>query len=202
VSKRTAILQAATYAFATKGFRETSTTDLAEMTGVAEGTVFYHFGSKEKLFLAVLDHVRRELEHAFAASLESAEVGSGLAMLEEAAAFYLRLAGDKPELFLILHRNDAYELSRSNEQCRAELEKIFNCLVGIFQEALTRGQADGSVAPVATRRMALLVFTMVDGLVRLRDSGVYEAGAMFPEVMRACRTLVSPTAQESDPWRS
>ena len=201
MSKRTAILQAATYAFATRGFRETSTTDLAGMTGAAEGTVFYHFGSKEKLFLAVLDHVRRELEHAFAVSVERAEVGSGLAMLEEAAAFYLRLAGEKPELFLLLHRNDAYELSRSNEQCRGELERIFNCLVGIFQRALERGQADGSISPLTSRRMALLIFTMVDGLVRLHDSGVYEAGAMFPEVMRACRTLVSPPVQESDPCR-
>jgi len=191
VTKRRAILHAATHAFATKGFRETSTTDLAEMTGVAEGTVFYHFGNKEKLFLAVLDHTRRELEREFAEYLETADPGSGLSMLEEAAAFYLRLAEEKPELFLLLHRSDAYELARANEQCRDELERTFNCLVGVFEGAVATGHDDGSIEPMASRRTALLIFNMVDGLVRCRDSGLYEAGAMFPEVMRACRKLVA-----------
>jgi AcrR family transcriptional regulator len=191
MTKRTAILHAATYAFATKGFRETSTTDLAEMTGVAEGTVFYHFGNKENLFLAVLDWVRREFEREFREYLESAGHGSGLSMLEEAAAFYFDLAESKQELFLILHRSDAYELARENEQCRTELEAIFNCLVSVFEGALVKGQDDGSIAPVATRRMALLIFNMVDGLVRLRDCSLYEEGAMFPEVLQACRKLVA-----------
>ncbi len=192
MTKRTAILHAATHAFAQKGFRETSTTDLAEMTGVAEGTVFYHFGNKENLFLAVLDHVRREFEHAFAEYLEQAEVGTGLEMLEEASAFYLRLADEKQRLFQLLHRTEAYELSRANQQCRDELEKIFDCLVNVFEDALERGRADGSISDAATRRTALVVFSMVDGLVRLRDTGLYEPGAMFPEVMRACRKLVAP----------
>jgi AcrR family transcriptional regulator len=192
MTKRTAILHAATHAFASKGFRETSTTDLAEMTGVAEGTVFYHFGNKEKLFLAVLDHVRREFEHAFAEYLERAEVGTGLEMLEEASAFYLRLADEKRELFQLLHRTEAYELSRGNQQCRDELEKIFECLVSVFEGAMERGRVDKSIDDSATRRTALLVFSMVDGLVRLRDTGLYEPGAMFPEVMRACRRLVAP----------
>jgi AcrR family transcriptional regulator len=191
MTKRTAILHAAARAFARKGYRKTSTTDLAEMTGVAEGTVFYHFGNKEKLFLAVLDHVREEFEHAFADYLEQAEVGTGMEMLEEASSFYLRLADEKQELFQLLHRTEAYELSRGNQQCRDELEKIFECLVGVFEGALERGRKDGSITESTSRRTALLVFSMVDGLVRLRDTGLYVPGAMFPEVMRACRRLVA-----------
>ena len=164
------------------------------MTGVAESTVFYHFGNKQKLFLAVLDHVRREFQGEFSEYLETARPLSGLTMLEEAAGFYLRLAAEKEELFLLLHRSDAYELARVNEQCRKELEAIFDCLVGVFEGALVRGQEDGSIEPMATRTMALLVFTMVDGLVRLRDCSLYEAGAVFPELMNACRKLVARTS--------
>jgi len=191
VSKRSAILCAATSAFATKGFRETSTTDLAQMTGVAEGTVFYHFGNKEKLFLAVLGHVRREFQREFAEYLETAGASSGLIKLEEAAGFFLQLATEKEELFLLLHRSDAYELARVNEQCRKELEAIFDCLVGVFEGALVKGQEDGSIEVTATQTMALLIFTMVDGLVRLRDCSLYEASAVFPELMSACRKLVA-----------
>ena len=65
-SKRAAILDAATWLFSTRGYRETSTTEVARLTDSAEGTVFYHFESKEKLFLAVLENVRDRIEGAFA----------------------------------------------------------------------------------------------------------------------------------------
>lgn len=192
MSKRATILRAATRAFGSKGFRETSTTELAEMTGVAEGTVFYHFGNKEKLFLEVLDNVRREIEGEFSEYLKRAAPESGLRMLEEAVAFHLELAEKKPELFLILHRFDAFELARADEQFRSELEAIFSCLVSVYEGALERGMRDGSVAKVSTRRTALLIFNMVDGLVRFRDWCLFEPAAMFPEVLRACRALVGP----------
>lgn len=196
MSKRSAILSAATRAFASKGFRETSTTDLAQMTGVAEGTVFYHFGNKENLFLAVLDHVRQEFQLEFAGYLETTDASSGLQKLEEAAGFFLQLATDREELFLLLHRPDAYELARVNERCRRELEAIFECLVGVFEGALVEGQKDGSVEVAAAHSMALLIFTMVDGLVRLRDCSLYEPGAVFPDLMSACRKLVASAHSE------
>lgn len=191
VSKRTAILNAATMSFATKGFRETSTTDLAQMTGSAEGTVFYHFESKEKLFIAVLEHVRHEFEREFVEYIERAKVSSGLMMLDEAARFYLELAAEREELFLLLHRSDAFELARVNDHCRRQLETIFDCFVGVFERALVKGQEDGSIEAFPTRNMALLIFTMVDGLVRLRDSSLYDPGVIYPDVLNACRKLVA-----------
>lgn len=193
MTKRDDILHAATSAFASKGYRETSTTDLAHMTGAAEGTVFYHFGNKERLFLAVLGAVRRELEEAFHDYLEQRRPGSGLEMLEQAAGFYLSLATEREELFQLLHRPDVYELARVNSECRNQLEAIFDCLVGVFERALATGHDDGSITPLPTRRTALLVFTMVDGLVRLRDCSLYEPGALFPDLMAACRKLVTPS---------
>jgi AcrR family transcriptional regulator len=191
VSKRTAILSAATRSFATKGFRETSTTDLAQMTGSAEGTVFYHFESKEKLFLAVLEHVRQEFERDFVEYLERGNVESGLMMVDEAARFYLKLAAEKEELFMLLHRSDAFELARVNGHCRNQLEAIFDCFVGVFERALIKGQQDGSIDAFPARNMALLIFTMVDGLVRLRDSSLYDPGVIYPDVLEACRKLVA-----------
>ena len=191
MSKRTAILHAATRSFATRGYRETSTTDLAQMTGSAEGTVFYHFESKEKLFLAVLDHVRQEFERDFVEYLERANVDSGLMMVDEAARFYLELAAEKEELFLLLHRSDAYELARVNGHCRRQLEAIFDCFVGVFERALVKGQQDGSIEAFPARNMALLIFTMIDGLVRLRDTSLYDPGAIYPDVLDACRNLVA-----------
>lgn len=50
---RTRILQAAQRLFAAKGFEGTTTRDLAQTAGVAEGTLFRHFANKKAIFVEV-----------------------------------------------------------------------------------------------------------------------------------------------------
>ena len=52
LEKRSRILQAALRLFAEKGYEAARVEDLAAGLGIAKGSVFQHFGSKEGLFLA------------------------------------------------------------------------------------------------------------------------------------------------------
>lgn len=52
--KQKKILQAAIEIFAEKGYAATSTSEIAKKAGVAEGTIFRHYSSKEKLLLAIV----------------------------------------------------------------------------------------------------------------------------------------------------
>ena len=47
--RKNEILDAAEVLFAKKGFEETSTGDILEMVGIARGTLYYHFRSKEEI---------------------------------------------------------------------------------------------------------------------------------------------------------
>lgn len=51
--KHTAILDAAYSLFGSKGFYETKMSEVAEQAGIAKGTVYLYFKSKEELFTAV-----------------------------------------------------------------------------------------------------------------------------------------------------
>ena len=189
-SKRTAILEAATWLFSSKGFRETSTTEVAQMTGSAEGTVFYHFESKEKLFLAVLEEVQGTIDGAMSQFMPTTDGMSGIAILEEVVAFYLQLAADNEAEFMLLHRHHAYDLAKANEECRALLESIYNRIIGAFEHAIRSGQEDGSMGKLPAHRTALLVYMMIDGLVRLKHYNLYEPGSLFEDFMAGCRRLV------------
>ncbi|MCL6604352.1 MAG: TetR/AcrR family transcriptional regulator [Paenibacillus sp.] len=57
--KHTAILDAAYTLFGSGGFYETKMSDVAEQAGIAKGTVYLYFKSKEELFMAV---TRRDCE--------------------------------------------------------------------------------------------------------------------------------------------
>ncbi len=52
--KQQKIVEAAIQMFAEKGYASTSTNEIAKAAGVAEGTIFRHYGSKENLLLSVI----------------------------------------------------------------------------------------------------------------------------------------------------
>ncbi|MEO6822582.1 MAG: TetR/AcrR family transcriptional regulator [Candidatus Nanopelagicales bacterium] len=60
--RREEILDAAVEEVQRLGFASTRVTDVAAALGVSSGLIFYHFGTKEKLFAAALEHaVERDL---------------------------------------------------------------------------------------------------------------------------------------------
>lgn len=184
------ILHAATRLLAMRGYKEASMAELAKITGVAQGTIFYHYNNKEELFLAIMKAFREDITAEFARYRQERQFSSGLEMLEEAISFYLQMAAQMEDRFMLLHRHHAYELAMVNPQCHQHLEAIYDCLIDIFELAITTGQADGSIRDVAARRAAMIIFTMVDGLVRFHNYKLYDAGVLYADVVHSCRTLL------------
>jgi AcrR family transcriptional regulator len=191
MSKKKDILDVATTLFSQRGFRETSMADLSKITGVAQGTIFYHFDNKEKLFLSILEEFKDDITKEFERYMAGRTFETGMEMMEGAISFYLYLAGAMEDRFLLLHRHDAYELARVNPVCRMHLESIYSCLSDIFEQAIIRGQADGSIGPVPAKKTALIIFAMVDGLVRFNTYNLYDAGALSNELIESCRRILS-----------
>jgi len=190
MSKKKVILQAATRLFSEKGFKDTSMADLAKVTGAAQGTIFYHFNTKEELFLSILEELKGNIIEEFERYFSERKFKNGLDMMEGAISFYLYLAGAMEDRFLLLHRHDAYELAQVNSICKGHLEGIYNCLLDIFERAILLGQNDGSIRDMPARKTALIIFTMVDGLVRFNTYNLYDAGALFNDLIESCRRIL------------
>ena len=190
MSKKQEILQTATQLLAVKGYKEASMAELAKLTNVAQGTIFYHYNNKEELFISILAAFKEDIIARFATYQHDHQFPDGLAMIDHVIAFYLHLVAEMEDRFKLLHRHDAYELARINPVCHAYLESIYNCLFDIFEQAILRGQADGSIRSGPARRLAMIIFTMVDGLVRFDTYNLYDAGVLYADVVNACRTIL------------
>jgi len=191
VKKKDAILQAATYLFSRKGYKDTAMGELSKMVAVAEGTIFYHFKSKQGIFLAILNSLKDDILPEFERYRNAESEKTGLDMVEESLSFYLYMAKNREDLFAILHQRYPYELAESNPECRDILEAIYNCFVDIFENAITTGQRDGSIDPDLTaRKSALIVFSMVDSMVRFRMNNLYDVGALYKELIESCRRML------------
>ena len=191
MTRKEAILQAATVLFSQKGYKETSTADISKFTKVAEGTIYYHFGNKEKLFLAVLKRTREMITEEFESYMENRQFRNGMEMIENAVSFYMYLAGKIENQFLLLHRHFPYKMALTLPRCREHLEAIYDCLIDIFEEGVLLGQKDGSIGSMPPRKTALIIFTMVDGVVRFKTYNLYDASALFNEIVVSCRKILT-----------
>lgn len=199
MTKKNDILYAATHLFAVKGYKDASVAELARITAVAQGTIFYHYKNKEELFLAILIAFQEDIVAEFTRYRNEYHFASGLQMVEDVIAFYLHMVAQMEDRFMLLHRHDAYELARVNPTCHDCLESIYDCLIDIFEQAIVTGQSDGSIRKVPARRMAMIIFTMVDGLVRFHNYKLYDAGVLYEDVVLSCRTILQnnlPSDQE------
>lgn len=190
MSRKEAIEAAGTMLFAEKGFKDTSMAELSKMTGAAEGTIFYHFKNKEELFLTILEKVKEDIIREFEGYLRETSFKNGLEMIQGAITFYIQLGGAMENRFLLLHRHDAYELAKGNATCRRHLEAIYDCLLDIFEQGIVLGQKDGSIREMPARKAALIIFSMVDALVRFDTYNLYEAGGLYNELMESCRRML------------
>ena len=69
---RARLLAAARQAFAEQGYAHTSMDDFTAAVGLTRGALYHHFGSKEKLLLAVIDQLEGEVGARLQAIADSA----------------------------------------------------------------------------------------------------------------------------------
>ena len=71
--RRRQLLEVAAELFAERGFRATTTADLADAAGITEPVLYRHFKSKRDLFITLLDQVGEEVIDTWRESLEGIE---------------------------------------------------------------------------------------------------------------------------------
>ncbi len=190
MSKRNAILTAATRLFSRKGFKGTSMAELSRVTGAAGGTIFHHFKNKEDLFLSSLQSVKDTILTQFEQHVKKSRYHNGMEMVEDVIRFYLNFAKVEEDQFLLIHRHYPYRIAENNPACRAHLEAVYNCLLDIFEEGIAMGIKDGSLSTSSPRNTAMVLFAMVDGVVRMNTYNLYHAGSLYNSLMDSCRKIL------------
>jgi len=198
MSKRNAILEAATRLFSRNGFKETSMSELSKITGAAGGTIFHHFKNKEDLFLNILKDVQESILSPLRQHKEDTTYKTGIQMVEGTITFYLHLAEVIEDQFLLLHRHYPYQMAETNTICRSYLESVYNGLLDIFEEGVSMGIKDGTVKSASARNTAMVLFAMVDGIVRLNTYKIYHAGSLYQDLMSSCRNILT----HDNKWQS
>src|SRR3954447_16478045 len=96
--RRNTIVQSAIHLFAEKGFRGTTTRELAAAAGVTEPVLYQHFRTKSDLYSAIIEAKAAEVSDSAARLDDHAELTDDRAFFGALGEIILRRYQDDPEL--------------------------------------------------------------------------------------------------------
>jgi TetR/AcrR family fatty acid metabolism transcriptional regulator len=136
--KREAILRAAIKVFAGKGFFNSKVADIASEAGVADGTVYLYFKSKEDILHSVFDRAMEEFISE--GKREIAEIAEADKRLRRIAELHLEKLGADRNLAIVFQ----VELRGSTKFMEEFSAAGFAEYLGIIHQTIEDGQADGT----------------------------------------------------------
>ncbi|QQN76788.1 MULTISPECIES: TetR/AcrR family transcriptional regulator [Streptomyces] len=138
------------------GFEGTSLRAVAEAIGVTHPVLKHHFGTREQLFLEVL----QEYDRRFLDTTER-DAGSFIDLVQRSAEHSMRVPG----LMALLNSMVAHALEAGNDRSRAHFSERYAHLRGEIRTLLEEGRAAGTVrSDIPLDEAASLVLAVADGL--------------------------------------
>jgi AcrR family transcriptional regulator len=135
---REALLATCLRLSAHRGFARTSIDEIARAAGVTKGAMYWHFASKDDLFHAILDRIRRRwLEVVHQPVLARRTPSERLVQLFDS---YAELFGDAPDICLFLQQ---VALDRQNRRFSGQVAKVFAKTARFIVNIIEDGKAAG-----------------------------------------------------------
>lgn len=165
LTRREAILKAAIELFAHRGYHATPTAAIARAAGVAEGTIFHHFHSKEgllaEIFTQLVENYLGELEEAAGAT------NPGLLAIEMAIRAHYRFTDRRSQDLLLILNAPPLSLHQPGSITAEIAARGTGRLLERLTAALKQGQDDGSIrSDIDSRKTAHIIHSLLHGAAR------------------------------------
>ena len=157
-SKKEQIRKAALAVFARRGFHETTVAEIAEEAGIAKGTIYLYYPSKEEILIAIFRRYTDAMVNLGDGLLDSA-----LSVPEILAVFVKKqidLLREEPDLVQVLSRRSLLAL-RDGDERMVEFQRD---LLDRIAKLLERGKKLGKVRALHTQIAACAMLAMQEAL--------------------------------------
>ncbi|MFF5120036.1 TetR family transcriptional regulator [Dactylosporangium aurantiacum] len=179
---RQRLYDAAMELIAEHGFSATTVEDIALRAGVAKGTVYYNFPSKNALFEQLLRHGVGLLTADFRAAVEGVAPPEAVLALIRAELAYIERHRSFAQLLLS-------EMWRTNREWHQTLQLLRSEAVDVIADVLRRGVREGQFDPALDVRMAAAALFGVCLVVAV-DWLVFEPDRSLADVQDALITVI------------
>jgi TetR/AcrR family fatty acid metabolism transcriptional regulator len=160
-NKKTLIINAAIKVFAQKGFYTANVADVAKEAGVADGTIYLYFKSKDDLLISLFETKMEEILERFNSLINSPK--NAKEKLRDFIYLYFQLITEDQNLAEIFQ----VELRQSGKFLKDYHNQKFIDFLNLIGNIIHQGQNDGLYKKeISIHTMKLIIFGALDELAR------------------------------------
>ena len=202
--RKNEILDAAEHLFGTKGFDNTSTTDILNETGIARGTLYYHFKSKEELLDSMISRMTKRFVEKARKIAEQKEVP----VLKRLTTMVLALNGNysnfNQEILQQVHKPQNALMHQKMQNClMSEINPLITILI---REGTAQGICQTDYPEEAAEMTFLYVNTVFDDLMEHSEEEkqrkiaafIYNLERLLNMEQNSMKPAIMPIFQNSD----
>lgn len=157
------LLEAALDIFSRKGYQAARLEDVAQAAGVTRGAIYHHFGGKNELYMALIEHAAALGNTVIERAVE--EGGTFLEIIRRVVVDALSLLEEDPRFSKVMALSLATpEMAELTRRRRAEAQTLVENISGFFRLGIEGGELRPDLEPQTAAR-ALLGYQ--NGLVML-----------------------------------
>ncbi|MFI0010973.1 TetR/AcrR family transcriptional regulator [Streptomyces globisporus] len=161
VARRDMILRAAVRVFARQGFAATRVEDVAAEAGVAKGSVYLCFDSRDALLVAAFEEYAAQAQAVIQQARSGA--GDGLERLASLVRSVVDTVAAEPELARILV--DLWAARRQGEATGVDIRAVYREYRAVIAELLADAEAEGISRAGVGESHAAVVVGAIEGCV-------------------------------------
>ncbi|GJM16049.1 MAG: hypothetical protein DHS20C13_13760 [Thermodesulfobacteriota bacterium] len=174
-SRKEEIIKAAAVLFSQKSYHDVTVDQIAEQVGVAKGTIYLYFESKENLHLGILEHTHETIESILVKEIEKNDPAPQ--KLKKVLTLIFQFYFQNRDVLRILTRDET-RLIREHFDFT---ERWRHRRIKLYRKILEKGIKEGSFRPANTELMALIIFGLVGSVMSYHPKGM-TAGEIAEEV--------------------
>lgn len=160
--------------FAEKGYDATSIEDITESVGVAKGTLYYHFTSKEEIFDFLIEEGIKLLQNSV--DIKTAKYSNYLDKIKAIVLIQIKIVNKYENLINII-LTQLWGKEKRNQKCQKLIYNYIDKIEQIVKEGIKKGQIkDGDAKIIASEIYGLICSTLV---YKMREREKFDISDMY-----------------------
>jgi TetR/AcrR family transcriptional regulator len=153
IETRRAILDAALDLFSDRSFDGASTRAIAEVAGVTQPLLNYHFAGKEELWRAAVDDLFERFTNSMQLRLSGLRGVDGITIAKLMVRHFVEFSAANPQLHRIIMQESKRAGSRLDWLIETHVRPLYDNALAMFEQLAARGE----LAPVAPAHLYYLL---------------------------------------------
>lgn len=145
--------------FAEKGYEATSIEEITATVGVAKGTLYYHFSSKEEIFNFLVEEGIKLLQNSI--DIKTSKLDNYIDKIKAIVLIQIKIVNKYEDIITIL-LSQFWGSEERNKKCKEQVYRYINRIEEIVSEGIQKGQIkQGNVKVISSEIYGLICSTLV-----------------------------------------